>query len=124
MSTTDTTPTNWPPQPGDIWTDQDGDDWFTVHLTHHELDDGEAVILVRASQGDTVEPDGEEPDDVRRWWGPLALAYRHDDPTVRQLAEKLRNLPTVYMDGVTAVGVDVLRAALDDATAQNGDDRG
>lgn len=75
LMTPDATPEAWPPQRGDVWRDRDGTVWFAVRLVHPELDDGEDVALV-ADQVDGVEPVGEDAEDVRRWWGPLTLAYR------------------------------------------------
>lgn len=63
-------PKEWPPQPGDMWTDRDGDPWFAIK-------DG-AVVGWR---GDRMNPI-----DVARDCGPLTLARRDgwtpDQPSI------------------------------------------
>jgi hypothetical protein len=73
----DILPTEWPPRPGDVWLDKNGSPWFAVHFSNEELDDDEAeyeeFVPCRV---EGCEPHSEHIDDVRRWWGPLTLAYR------------------------------------------------
>ena len=76
----DTLPAEWPPRPGDVWLDKNGNAWFAVHFTNEELDDDEAEYEELVPfEADGCEPHSEDPDRVRRWWGPLTLAYRVPD---------------------------------------------
>jgi hypothetical protein len=50
----------------------------------------------------------------------VAQARAEERAKVRQLADRLRALPTVYMDGVTAVPVGELHRVLDEAVQDGG----
>lgn len=59
----------WPPRAGDVWKDRDGDLWFAVDM--NDGTDVPGIEFVSASGADH-----EDPDEVRRRWGPIGLVYR------------------------------------------------
>lgn len=67
------TPAEWPPQPGDLWRDSDGDVWFAYGLVF----DGDGLKALRCANGAKVlGPWGS--DDVNQQYGPLVLVHRED----------------------------------------------
>ena len=61
-------PADWPPRPGDLWRDRDGEIWFVVtHMDH-------SGPHLRASD-DSIAP----ADYIARHFGPLTLVHREDE---------------------------------------------
>ncbi|GAA3223021.1 hypothetical protein [Actinocorallia longicatena] len=67
-------PAEWPPQPGDLWRDRDGDTWHGVLVDDNDTVDEPYTVLGagRSSKNNAVE----EPGQILEWHGPLALVHR------------------------------------------------
>lgn len=61
----------WPPRAGDVWQDCDGDLWFATDMNNIDDPCGPHIEFVSTRMGSH-----QDPDDVRRQWGPLGLTYR------------------------------------------------
>ncbi|MGH3379525.1 MAG: hypothetical protein ACRDP6_32800 [Actinoallomurus sp.] len=72
-------PAEWPPQPGDLWRDRDGDLWFGL------LDDNDEELLTVLSPGRTSKHPAfidSGNDTIQRDHGPLALVHREEPESV------------------------------------------
>lgn len=63
-------PAEWPPRPGDLWRDREGDVWFAV-----EDEDG-TITMVCQVTACVSRP----PDEFMRTLDPLTFVYREDEP--------------------------------------------
>lgn len=109
------------------YTEQQLKDWARQFVLDRaeDLDFGYVGEMFE-EEWDPITPDFDAFQALARQVHDLACAavvtVRHpDEPTeAQQLAERLRALPTVYMDGVEAVPVHELRRVLDEAAQDGG----
>lgn len=80
-------PAEWPPQPGDLWRDRNGDLWFGCRYCADPddnadwegcNDDGWRTVLT-PSDGGPYGNSSKRPDAVNQQFGPMALVHREDE---------------------------------------------
>lgn len=78
-------PAEWPPQPGDVWKDRDGDAWFGVEVDDDDASDGSYVVLqpVKTSKrGGIFNADLSA---INERHGPMRLVHREQSSEPDQL---------------------------------------
>ncbi|WUI02071.1 hypothetical protein OHR68_09775 [Spirillospora sp. NBC_00431] len=70
-------PAEWPPRPGDLWRDRDGDTWHSVLVDDDDTAD-EAYVILRPGRSSKHHGTAEL-HDIVQWHGPLTLVHREDE---------------------------------------------
>lgn len=73
-------PAEWPPRPGDLWRDRDGDAWYALLVDDDDMADEPYVILrpSRSSKDPGLHFQGDN-ERIITWHGPLTLAHREPE---------------------------------------------